>query len=77
MTEFINEKISVNLLDARPMSFLWQGRSYTITKIGLHHTSQEGRTLLHIFSVTDGNTFFKLQFDSETLQWRLLYVQPS
>jgi len=75
MAEDINEKISVNLFNTEPTGFFWRGRSYNITQIGLHHTFREGRNLIHVFSATDGNTFFKLQLDTETLQWRLLHVQ--
>lgn len=72
----IDEKISVNLLNNRPTMFIWNGRTYTITKIGLHHMFWQGRTLIHVFSVTDENTFFRLQLDTQTLSWRLTNVQP-
>ncbi len=80
MGEVIDESISVNLLfnhlkrSVAPTSLYWRGRRYTVTKVGLHHTTREGRTLLHIFSVTDGNTFFKLQLNTETLMWKLMEV---
>jgi hypothetical protein len=60
-----------------PYSLTWRGRTYKITKVGLHHTTREGRTLLHLFSVTDGNTYFKLQFDTDQLTWRLLEVDDA
>lgn len=80
MSEVIDEKVSVNLLSnhikgtASPTSLYWRGRRYTLSAIGLHHTLREGRTLVHIFSATDGTTFFKLKLDTETLAWRLLEV---
>ncbi len=80
MAETIDEQISVNLLfnhlkqSVTPTSLYWRGRRYTITKVGLHHITREGRTLLHIFSVTDGVNFFKLQLDTETLSWKLLEI---
>lgn len=74
MADNINESVSVNLTNAIPTSLCWNRREYTITKIGLHHTIREGRTLFHIFSVTDGTTFFKLKFGTETLGWKLLEV---
>lgn len=73
--EQIDEQVSVNLLNSTPKVLSWRGRQYPL-QVGLHHTTREGRTLCHIFSVTDGNTFFKLQFNTETLSWRLLNVQP-
>lgn len=55
----------------KPVILKWDGREYRITKIGLHHTFREGRTLFHIFSVVSGETFFRLNFNTDTLSWRL------
>lgn len=87
MHETIQEKVSVLTLFQRPQSrhrpgelpnsqavplkVRWQGRVYKINKLGLHHTQRAGRILHHIFSVTDGNTFFRLNFNTETLDWIL------
>ncbi|MBI4066165.1 hypothetical protein HY411_00460 [Candidatus Gottesmanbacteria bacterium] len=81
MAEMINEQVSVNLLfnhlkrSVAPTSLYWRGRRYTIAKVGLHHITREGRTTLHIFSVTDGTTAFKLELDTETLGWKLLEIE--
>lgn len=81
MPEQIDESVSVNLLSnhlkksVMPSSLYWRGRRYQITKVGLHHTTWDGRTLLHIFSVTDGTTGFKLSFNTGTLGWRLLEIE--
>lgn len=81
MSEAIDESVSVNLLSnhikrsVAPTSVYWHGRRYQITKVGLHHITREGRTLIHIFSVTDGTTGFKLSFDTETLGWKLLEIE--
>lgn len=72
MGEIIDEQVSVNLLSSRPTSLLWRGRRYAITQVGLHHTTHDGRTLLHIFSVSDGTTAFKLALNAEALSWKLL-----
>ena len=80
MTNIINESVSVNFLSnhlkhsANPTSFYWHGRRYQIAQVGLHHTMYQGRTLIHVFSVTDGNSCFKLQLDTETLNWRLVEI---
>lgn len=80
MAEAINESVSVNLLfnhikrSVMPTSLFWRGRRYTITKVGLHHMMREGRTLYHMFSVTDDTTFFHLRFDTDTLTWKLIEV---
>ena len=83
MSEAINETVSVMLLTnhlqktVSPSVLSWRGRRYRITNVGLHHTVREGRVLFHYFSVTDGATFFRLRFDTETLGWRLLEVETS
>lgn len=77
MTEAINEKVSVVTVYNRdkktvlPWRLKWQGRVYTITKLGYHHTTRVGRVLHHIFSVTAGSMFFRLNHDTETLSWTL------
>lgn len=77
MRETLHEKVSVNLVfncktgQVLPKHLGWRGRSYTINKTGLHHTYRSGRSLIHVFSVTDGNTFFRLELNTETLHWTL------
>lgn len=79
MTGLINEKVSVvTVFDHQapknvvlPWKIKWHGRIYTVHKLGYHHTLREGRKLLHIFSVTDGNLDFRLRLDTETLHWTL------
>ena len=80
MAETIDERVSVGLMSnhlkgsVMPVTLYWRGRRYQLTKLGLHHTTHEGRVLFHIFSVTDGTSYFKLQFDTETLGWKLLEI---
>jgi len=77
MTETINEKISVVTVYNRdkrtvlPWRLKWQGRVYTVTKLGYHHTMRVGRVLHHIFSVATDSMFFRLNLDTETLSWTL------
>ncbi|MCL4360042.1 hypothetical protein M1555_02180 [Patescibacteria group bacterium] len=83
MPEPIDESVSVNLLTnhlrrtVTPTSLYWRGRRYQITRIGLHYTVREGRTLFHYFSVTDGTGCFKLRFDTETLLWKLVEIEDN
>jgi len=77
MREVINEKVSVVTVYNRekhtvlPWLLKWQGRRYTITTLGYHHTERRGRVLHHIFSVTNGTMFFRLNFETESLTWML------
>lgn len=54
-----------------PLKVRWDGRVYSITKVGLHHQFREGRTLHHIFSVVSDETFFRLNLNTDNLSWRL------
>ena len=54
-----------------PVKVRWDGREYKITKLGLHHNFRVGRTLHHVFSVISGDTFFRLNLNTDNLSWRL------
>lgn len=86
MVTRIEEPVSVKLVYSSlkktvyPEVIYWRKRIYKITKLGLHHTFKEGKTLKHIFSVTSDNTSFRLCLDSETLHWvleEISYVDAS
>ena len=80
MITTINESVSVDLLSnhikgtAYPWVVHWRGRRYTITNVGLHHTTHDGTILIHIFTATDSTSTFRLRFDTQTLHWKLLEV---
>lgn len=73
----INQPVSVNFyFESKnkisiPKVIIWNNRSYSITKIGLHHTYRQGTTLFHVYSVLSGNTFMRLLFNTENLHWTL------
>lgn len=75
MHQTIQERVDVVAVFPRisgravPRRIRWQGRDYDVTEIGMHHPQREGRVLHHIFSVTAGALFFRLNFDTDTLQW--------
>lgn len=77
MGEKIEEEVSVSLVynektkQSVPKFIKWRGRVYQISQIGLHHLSRVGKILLHHFSVSDGNAFFRLTFNTESLHWKL------
>jgi len=77
MIQKISAPISVQLVyDHRqhrvsPRKLLWDGREYTVSKVGLHHTCREGRTLYHIYSVSTDHLFFRLKLNTDTLFWTL------
>jgi len=77
MNEKVFEKISVitsynvEKNQVIPHKIRWQLRDYFIKKLSYYHKVRDGRTLLHIFDVTDGNLDFRLRFNSDDLTWML------
>lgn len=77
MIEKINEAVCVELVfNSRnnkifPARLRWKNRVYQIKKVGLHHFFKTGKTLFHVFSVTDGKLFFRLVLNTDNLHWTL------
>lgn len=75
MLKKTNEQISVLVAFVKnkvmPLSFEWGGRNYSIDKVNLAYSSRDGRKLWHYFSVSSGNSCFKLALDSEENNWVL------
>jgi hypothetical protein len=77
MIQKIQSPISVNLVfdhkrrSVYPKYIFWDGKTYQVTKIGLHHTYRLGRTLYHVFSVETPDLFFRLVLDTDTLHWKV------
>lgn len=75
MIQKIQEPVSVNLFfdlhQIWPKSLIWRGKSYPVTKLGLHHSYRLGRTLFHIFSFTSHSFFFRLKLNTDSLTWQL------
>ena len=77
MNETIHEKVSVICSynnengTVIPRRIYWRKRNYVITQLTYHHKIKQGRTLLHIFHVTDGTMDFSLNLDTDNLHWTL------
>lgn len=67
----IDEDVTVGIVGSTPKYVVWKGRSYTISKIGLHHFFREGRVLYHVFSVVSDTLFLRLKLNTENLRWKL------
>lgn len=80
MLELINERVSVitkydrSASTVMPVKVRWQAKDYLMQKLGYYHKVREGRTIQHIFHVTDGSLDFRLRLDSDTLHWTLEQV---
>lgn len=77
MIQKLQEPVSVSLSYnhvkqlVTPKAIVWKNRLYPITKLGLHHTYRQGRTLFHVFSVVTPTLFFRLVMDTDTLHWKV------
>ena len=76
----INERVKIiSIYDPKtgktiPHRMKWRGSVHDITRVTYYHSERLGRTLLHIFHLTDGNLDFKVVLNSETLSWILKEV---
>lgn len=75
---FLNERVSVvavfgeGLNPCRPVRFKRpNGREVEITEIGLRYPTYPGRRTVHVFDVTDDQSDYRLEFDTERLTWHL------
>ena len=77
MIEKINAPISVvttynhKKRTVVPAIVKWDGETYKIEHVGFHHMYRRGRTLIHSFSVSSKDTFFKITLNTESLGWKL------
>ncbi len=57
--------------EVKPVAFKWGGRDWQVKQVNLVSAARDGRAKLIYFSVSDEANAFKLQFNSETLEWAL------
>ena len=72
----INEPISVVASFASgkafPHRFRMGNRVYEVQRVNLIHATREGRNRVVYFSVSDAENFWKLRFDTENFEWRVI-----
>lgn len=47
------------------------GQEIKVSELGMSHPVREGRSLKYIFDVTDGIADYRLEFNTDSLAWRL------
>jgi len=76
MYELINDPIDVivNFAGKRvaPKVFKWNGKEYPVKQVNLVHHGKEGNKHIFYFSVSDLTNYFKLRFDPEFMEWRIV-----
>jgi len=75
MLEQINQTIDVLVAFTQekvlPLSFRWQNKKYSVSKVNLVHSERIGRDKWYYFSVSSGEDYFKLGFNTENNNWVL------
>jgi hypothetical protein len=83
MTETIEEPVSVmalydpNRRSPMPQRIWWNNRDFAVSKVAYCRAAWVGKTLHHIFAVFDGTAYFRLDFNTGTMQWVLKDVSDS
>lgn len=71
----VNEVVDVIVIFKKnkvfPSAINWNKKIYKIEKVNLVHSVNDGRKIIHYFSVSDSVNSFKLAFDSFELKWNL------
>ena len=74
--ECINEPVEVRVdflgPHVLPRAMHWNKQLYSIKNVNMVHSIHDGDSKLFFFSVSDQTNYFKLQFDTSSLQWRLI-----
>ncbi len=77
----INESVNVWVLfkgsTIKPFLFFWKTRQIKIEKINLVHTAKEEGSTIYYFSVSSGDSFYRLKFNLNKLKWFLEAVEES
>jgi hypothetical protein len=78
MYELINEPVEMFVAFRRdrvaPWIMKWSGKNYDIKQVNLIHATREAGKKIFYFSVSDLVNYFKLRFDTEALEWRLVEI---
>jgi hypothetical protein len=69
----VTSKTSRNVV---PECMIWRGRTYQFLHLGLHHTTFDGDTLIHIFSMCTKEASFQISLNTKTLLWTLVAIEP-
>jgi len=57
-----------------PHKLNWSGKTHILSRLAYYHRERIGRSIRHIYHVTDGELDFRLFVDSDTLSWTLSEV---
>lgn len=78
MYDLVNEPVEMFVAfkhnRVAPWIMKWNGKNYDIKQVNLIHVVREGGKKIFYFSVSDLLNYFKLRFDTDTLEWHLVEI---
>jgi hypothetical protein len=57
-----------------PRRMEYGGKRVDFTETGMVHPTQQGRRMIHVFDMTDGQADYRLEFDAQALSWTLVAI---
>lgn len=66
-----------NRLKCFPKKMEYDGRNVVFTETGLRYPTKKGQKMVHVFDMTDGQADYRLEFDAEVLDWKLVRVSDA
>lgn len=78
--EYINERIDVvatfhrGTIPCLPIKIRWRNQEIIMTDLGLHHPTEVGKRMIHVFDMSDGTNDYRLELDAESLTWTLIAI---
>lgn len=64
-------------LQGFPKRMEFDGREYTFIESGLRYLIQKGHQLVQVFDMSDGESFYRLRFDTSQKLWTLVDITHS
>jgi|SRR3989344_5629663 len=61
-------------LKCYPKRIEYDGKSIDFKEMGLRHPTKKGQRMVHVFDMTDGSADYRLEFDAQDLNWKLISV---
>lgn len=66
-----------NQIRSFPKKMEYDGQEYTFVESGMRYEINKNNQLLNLFDMTDGDSAYRLKFDTNKLTWTLLSITQS
>jgi hypothetical protein len=60
-----------------PRRMEYDGKRIDFTETGLVHPTTKGQRMIHVFDMTDGQADYRLEFDAQSLSWKLICISDT